>query len=282
MYSHNYSTRSASTADKMPVDEGNTKDAATANMTNNELAKMLLAAIKKSEENLNNKLTGIETKVTAIGTQVTELEGKHNLLSINHYALVEQVNTMQSTVDELNTLKIQHGEAIKTAENKTVMTEFHSKKYNLIVFNLAETCAWETPKQSRVVLNNFLKNILKVNSPENIAIANCHRLHSKSSKKKDEGTKNIRPLIFKVCVMDDLTMILEKSQEILKNYNIAHDTKFGVFQQLPKRMQDDKNSLLPKYRDARKKKQKTNWRIDRKNWIMYLQIDNNNIMPDHS
>ena len=157
MYSHNYSTRSASTADKMPVDEGNTKDAATANMTNNELAKMLLAAIKKREENLNNKLTGIETKVTAIGTQVTELEGKHNLLSINHYALVEQVNTMQSTVDELNTLKIQHGEAIKTAENKTVMTEFHSKKYNLIVFNLAETCAWETPKQSRVVLNKFFK-----------------------------------------------------------------------------------------------------------------------------
>ena len=54
----------------------------------------------------------------------------------------------------------------------------------------------------------------------------------------------------------------------------------GVSQQLPKRMQDDKVSLLDDFKEGRRKKLKTKWKIDYNSATYFLTVDGKELLPE--
>ena len=237
---------------------------------------VLLAAIQKSEDNMTKKLQVITDDLTHLTTKVINVETKQDCLQANHDTLKNVVMSMQEEINDLKNFKTDHMYQAKVAENKAVMAEYHSKKYNSILFNWPEEKAWENPNESRIQLNKFFKDVLGIDNPENIMIANCHRL---GSLKDGENKTKSRPIIFRAVFWKDRDVIIEKSHKLLKVYNITNSTKYGVSQQLPKRMQENKNELLEMFKDARNRKLKAKWKIDYKNAIYYLSVDGCDILP---
>ena len=143
---------------------------------------------------------------------------------------------------------------------------------------MPETKARELPEDSRKELDKFFKNVLQIDDPENIMIANCHRLGTVSATDEDNVRKS-RPLIFRAVFWKDRQSIIEKSHSVIKNYNVRNSTKYGVSQQLPKRMQENKKDLQSEFKKAREKKLKAKWKIVFKNAVYYLSVDGNDIKP---
>ena len=61
--------------------------------------------------------------------------------------------------------------------NDQVLSEYHSKKYNLIINNLPEVMhKWETNTESIDIVHTFFKGDLKVENADNMQFVNAHRI----------------------------------------------------------------------------------------------------------
>lgn len=255
-------------------------DASNKNVSNNELRDILLAAITRNTDMLD----GMQNQLNEVTDRVSTLETNFEDVQTNHDSLKLTVSEMQRDINDLKTFKKDQVEKVTAAENKAVMAEYHQKKYNSILYNWPESKAWESPEDSRKELNKFFKDVLGIDDPDSIMIANCHRLGTVSENKDDDQDtsstkKKSRPLIFRAIFWKDRNLIIEKSQTILKTYNARCSTKYGVSQQLPKRMQENKKSLTAEFREARQNKLKVKWRIDYTNAIYYLSVNGKDVKP---
>ena len=233
----------------------------------------LLDAINKS----NGKLDEINKKVTKLSEKVEGLEDDHTELRNEHDDLKLTVSNMQLQINQLMAFKDAQTKEAKEASNKAVMLEYHNKKYNSILYNWPENKPWESADDTRKELNKFLTNVLNIEKAEDIMIGNCHRLGAPAL--NADGSRKGRPLIFRVLFWSDRDTIIEKSQKLLKNFNKKNNTKYGVAQQLPKRFQDHKNSLMDRFRQARKDQLKCKWKLDHTKAVYYLTIDDEPFYP---
>lgn len=242
------------------------------------LETVLLQAITSSESRITKRLDDMNDKIVELTEKVETLEEKHDTLRDDHDDLKKTVMEMKNQLDELKEYKKTQEKATITAKNQAVMMEYHSKKYNSILYNWPENKAWESPDDSRKELDKFLKNVLEIENVDAIMIANCHRLGTVQTN-DDGGPPKPRPLIFRALFWKDRETIIEKSHRLLKQYNLKHKTRYGVSQQLPKRMQENKNSLINVFKDARKNKLKTKWKINYTDAIYYLSVDGKDVLP---
>ena len=245
----------------------------TNDLTNNQLAKLLLDQIKKSEERVTSKFDNLEEKFNTLDTRVNVVETNVSTLKDENAHLKAEIDAIQNNLASLNEFKQMQENNVKAAENRAVMTEFHSKKYNCILYNWPEEQSWETPSDSREQLNIFLEEVLEYPNPEDLKLANTHRLGNIIQ------SRGPRPMIFRCLFWEDRESILERAGKMLKSYNSENNTKYGVSQQLPKRMQDNKKELWAKFKKARQEKQKAKWRIDYENAFYYLTVNDKPILP---
>ena len=243
----------------------------------------MLLNIQQNQERILNQLQQLNDNFITLNNKVGVIEEEQKLLRTEHDDLKAVVTEMKAEMNEkLKMHKENQIKQAKTSENRAVMAEYHSKKYNSILYNWPETKAWENPDDSRKELNNFLKNVLNIDDPDEIMIANCHRLGSSTVIDDNGVPKSVknRPLIFRALFWKDRETIIEKSQKLLKKYNLDNGTKYGVSQQLPKRMQDDKVSLLDDFKEGRRKKLKTKWKIDHNSATYFLTVDGKEFLPE--
>ena len=107
---------------------------------------------------------------------------------------------------------------------------------------------------------NILKDGLKIDEPDVIEFVDIRRLpqHPISSK----GKAINRPIIVKLLTLEDKNLIF-KSTRNLKDFNgkRKRDDKTSppiyVTEHLPKKFQEQRKLLLPYYKEAKLKKQKT-------------------------
>lgn len=235
-------------------------------------------------EEINENIRHLTNKTDELEKRQDEVEERQSTIEDNYEQINKTIQGMCKEIKELKEFKTDQIKKVTSAENKAVMAEYHNKKYNSILYNWPETKAWESPDDSRKELSKFLQNVLGFDNPDSFMIANCHRLGAIASE-TDEGTSpavKARPMIFRVLFWKDRVDILQKSQSMLKDYNLKNNTRFGISQQLPKRMQMNKQSLLPKFREARQLKCSTKWKIDRENALYYLTVDGNDIYPQNT
>ena len=132
--------------------------------------------------------------------------------------------------------------------------------------------AWETRNQTKTVYDSFLSEALDLN-PSDIPIADIHRLPQKPIFKV--GKKMTRPIIVKLTNALDKSLIFSQLRK-LKQYNAKrsenNQSREPVFitEHLPPAFQQQKKVLMPFFKEARLKGQKTQWRVVNAKYSLFI------------
>lgn len=162
-------------------------------------------------------------------------------------------------------------------ENEQVLTEYHIKKYNMIINRIPEDVsrsAWESNLESIEKVQNFFKNDLAVEGAENMHFVNAHRMgERKAIENPSTGAiLHTRPMIVRFSCMADKEKVQSKLFELRNvNHGVYHRHRMFVTDQLPKRMEAQRKALVQNFIDARKMKKKAKWVVDQcGNYCLYV------------
>ena len=213
----------------------------------------------KSEERITEKLNRIEDSITNTNTRIDDID--------------ERVTKNESELSEITDLKDKYKQSIMDMENKAVMCEYHSMKFNLILFKIPQIKDDESHEDLMTAVTNFFVDI-DVPNILTIHITAIHRLKTRG------GTMPL-PIIFKLGTLEQRDRIFKAVSANLKGYNKSRKTgnKVGVKQQLPFRMLEDKRSLKNEFQDAYDRKLKPKWKLNRTTYRQYLQIGDKVVLP---
>ena len=182
-----------------------------------EILKTLLQ-INKRMDNFENKLEGFNTRLTSLNQK---LDDRYDELKsqIDNKAYVTDVEEVSER------LKILEAKA-HDRKNKGLMLESYEKRFNLLIHGIDENYryAWETREQTKHLVENFIKEGLKIEDPSKIAMAGCHRLPQRVILKNKMRVN--RPIIMKLTNADDKLLIFSH----LKNLKIYNNTRISQFE----------------------------------------------------
>ena len=124
--------------------------------------------------------------------------------------------------------------------------------------------------------HDFLKNGLQIQDPDAVEVVDIHRLPQHPVQRF--GRNVVRPIIIKLLTMQDKTLI-SNSAKHLKAYNskrISEDaTSPHIFitEHLPKKFQEQRKRLLPIFKDAKRKQQRTCWKaIEGNYYVLFVNV----------
>ena len=150
-----------------------------------------------------------------------------------------------------------------------MLTNYHNKKYNMIIVNKEESTAtaWEGNTETIDKVRDFFADELGVEGARDMPIVNAHRIGMrKTIVDPVNGTSlTTRPIIVRFGQMPDKEKVQKKLTE-LKTLNRSIPYKqhrVFVTDQLPRRMEDQRKALLAKYKEARARKVKAKWSVDK-------------------
>ena len=180
-----------------------------------EILKTLLQ-INKRMDNFENKLEGFNTRLTSLNQK---LDDRYNELK----SLIDNkayVNNVEEVSERLEILEAK----ARDRENKALMLESYEKRFNLLIHDIDENFryAWETRLQTKHLVEDFMKEGLKIEDPSKIAMADCHRLPQRIIPKNKVRVN--RPIIIKLTNADDKHLIFSH----LKNLKIYNNTRISL------------------------------------------------------
>lgn len=231
---------------------------------------IILEKLNSIEDKLN-ELGPIKSTLVKIQEDYTELKEKVDAVQ----ALPARVTAVEEKVNSMQSLKAEYEEAIRQYNLKSLLQECHSKRQNVLVFNIPQVEVWEKILDSEKKVREFLRDIVKVDEADTCVIADCHRLRTAKMRMP-------LPLIFKVGSMT----LKRKIADNLKNlttYNAGKEKKNKVFVELmhlPKRLSDDKKLLQTQFDDARIAKRRPTWIRNDEVGMLCLKIGGVIIAPD--
>ena len=216
------------------------------------------------------RMEAVERKVEAVENKVDDFVTTTTNKVMDQNSRIDKLTEENKSIrKELKDIKNQH-------ENESVIAEYHSKKYNLVCYNLKQEKDWETNVESHDIAIDFFANTLKVPYANGISIQNAHRMGNRKTvdivNVVNEGTDDentvvtkwhTRPLIVRFNNILDLESVQDHLSELKQhNANLPVARRIYVKQHLPKRMDKQRTALVPHFREARKRGQKTKWRIE--------------------
>ena len=231
-----------------------------ANMSNDQLI------AGSTDEKINRMLLllrdgfkDMKSQLAAANSRITALEGENAKLKGEHAKLVDRINNLENKQD-----------------NEQVLSEYHNKKYNMIIHKLEEpNDAWESNIESIDKVYKFFKEDLGIDDAYNMQFVNAHRMGVRKTILDPTTNKSLhtRPLIVRFTCMPDKERV-QKHLGALKTYNRNIQYKYHrvfVTDQLPKRMDDQRKKLVDKFISARKRKAKAKWSVDKHgNYCLYV------------
>ena len=163
-----------------------------------EILKTLLQ-ITKRMDSFENKLEGFNTRLTSLNQK---LDDRYNELKsqIHNKAYVSDVEEVSERLEILEA-------KARDRENKALMLESYEKRFNLLIHGIDENLcyAWETREQTKHLVEDFMKEGLKIEDPSKIAMADCHRFPQKIILKNKVRVN--RPIIILLTNADDKHLI---------------------------------------------------------------------------
>ena len=219
----------------------------------------ILETVVKSEETINAVRNDFAEYKAVTNVRLSKLEKD---LTVNR----EHDDRMHKLEKELRTLR----DETKIAK---LMTEYHNKKYNLIINGIPEKkslnenglSVWESNIVSTDAVRNFFANVLLVDKSHRWNFVNVHRLGMPKANRP-------RGIIVRFSDMRNKDIVMENLFR-LKNYNQIEDgARIYVQEHLPVRMGKQRKMLVPKFKEARKQKKKTKWTIDKMtaDYVLYV------------
>ena len=235
---------------------------------------------------LEAKIDLILEKLDFIEKRLDEIDSKYNHLSSRIDDLEEKAKHRNLKVDQLLSTKPDSEnlqllkDKVATLENfildyqkTTVMQESYAKRLNILIHGIKEDHPWEKREETVTKFQNILKDGLKIDEPDDIEFVDIHRLPQNPISSKGKAIN--RPIIVKLLTLEDKNLIF-KSTRNLKDFNEKRkrDDKTSppiyVTEHLPKKFQEQRKLLLPYYKEAKLKKQKTFWKALDGNYVLFV------------
>ena len=211
------------------------------------------AAISAVREDLSKYKTTTDKRIDNLEEQV--------------HVNVEHENRISTVERELKTIK-------NSAKIAKLLSEFRSKKYNLIINGIPEKSyvdanglmRWELIEDTVAATRNFFADVLGVDKMKNWRFAHCHRLELPTN----GGTRGI---IVRFTEWFDKSEVMSNLYKLKDHNSIEGGSRIYVSEHLPDRMAKQRKLLLPEYKKARALKKKTNWAVDKKTADYILYVD---------
>ena len=230
-----------------------------------------MSNIMNMVETINNQpesLAGIMKAIKLMANSVMELHTK-----------VDNVSTLNERVtmneESIAALQSQVNISAQSAQRTRILNDLYSKRMNMIIHGIEDNLAWETRQLSLEHVKRFLNVALKVEDADKIKIIDAHRMPMNPLNRKQPRSSRenkSRPIIFKLDTMFDKEKI-DLCLKNLKGYNEGRDLKVYVTNHLPREMQAQKAALNVHFKNAKKAKKKTAWKIDYNKAEIFLQVD---------
>ena len=170
-------------------------------------------------------------------------------------------------------------EEFKTFEKKCVrdqiLSDLYNKRNNLIIYGLPERENNERRDKSRQLVNNFLKDKLKID--HDISILDAHRMGTHVT--NDGKHIKSRPLLFKMASIFEKDLIMSNLNNLKRAVQSTRQIVY-VKQHLPASMAQQKARLHNKFKDAQKAKRRTKWKVDYSSADYCLYIDDTKVSLD--
>ena len=217
----------------------------------------LLDEINTKIDSFNNRLTLLERKVE---DKIEEIE-----ISLVTKAEADTVTRLTERIEKLEKIQINY-------ENKMVMQESYSKRLNILIHGVKEDI-WEKREDTILKFENLLKNGLKIDDPDDIELVDIHRLPQHTLKKN--GKRITRPIVIKLVNMQDKSRIFQSAKH-LRTYNeklkkeVNKSLYVYICDHLPTKFQQQRKNLLPFYKKAKEKNQKTIWKAVNGEYCLYV------------
>ena len=154
-----------------------------------------------------------------------------------------------------------------------IMKESYEKRFNILIHGLPEISdnVWEKSTETLEHVYKFMKDGLHISYPQSLPVADYHRLPQQPIFKF--GRKTIRPIIIKLTNEADKRKIFGNLKN-LKSYNESRKAlnlnPVFVTEHLPKKFQQERKLLLPKFKEARRMNRKTVWRAEKGHYVLYI------------
>ena len=233
-------TEKAYSMDIEPNDDDVLHTTNNANPTNADIMTLLrsMNSELKKLDTIEADITGLKKDIASVNSEISDIDDRVKTLEDNENSAIHRYN-----------------EALKRHQISALNNEYNSKEYNVIIYNRPGVGKKETPVASLAIVYDILRNVLQIDDPDFINIANAHRLPGKNEKRL--------PLIFKLTTMFDKKKIWNNIKN-LNAFNSGKDDKEKIFIQmnhLPKKLMDDRKSLLEDYKEAKVTGKRPKWRF---------------------
>ena len=233
-------TEKAYAMDIEPNDDDVLHTTNNANPTNADIMTLLRSMNSKLKklDTIEADITGLKKDIASVNSEISDIDDRVKTLEDNENSAIHRYN-----------------EALKRHQISALNNEYNSKEYNVIIYNRPGVGKKETPVASLAIVYDILRNVLQIDDPDFINIANAHRLPGKNEKRL--------PLIFKLTTMFDKKKIWNNIKN-LNAFNNGKDDKEKIFIQmnhLPKKLMDDRKSLLEDYKEPKVTGKRPKWRF---------------------
>ena len=238
-----------------------------------------LKSLKAQVANNENEIANYKQLITD-KCEAHEQEIRHEIATYKQF-VSDKCEAYEKDIRELkkNVLEKEAQDEIKN-----VLAESYDKRLNLLIHGLPESeDAWESSEKCTLLVRDFLKRELKVESADSMFILDAHRLPRAriASLQLNNGKPKVRPVIFKLATAFDKNTIMSHLK-YLKDYTVnVNKSKPYITQHLPMKFQKEKKAPASKfktawikYKDTGEKRHKPKWVINSKTGEYCVCINN--------
>ena len=226
--------------------------------------KSALATISTSVEKMEGLIDRAFTEIRTVKDDLESVKKDISSINSNYKELSGRVSQIDQLVAEkdvaiatVTSQSDQNARAIEKLQISNVNTIYKSMQSNVILQNVEEL-EDETNDECLNMVNNVINDVFQVDHTR-ISISVAHRM----------GSANVngrRPIIFKLAKLSDKGVLWDNINNV-SVYNTANRSRkvFVEMTQLPKKLANDKASLIDDFNAAKTAGLKPKWRYDKVN-----------------
>ena len=212
--------------------------------------KTALSTISTSVGNMETLINSAFSEIKAVKEDLETVKSDIRSINSTNNELSNRVSKNEELIAEkdvaiatVTSQSDQNTRAIEELQIASVNAVYKSMQSNIILQNVHEN-EDETSDECLNLVNSVINDVFKVD-PARIAISVAHRMGS-------PNVNNRRPIIFKLAKLSDKSVLWDNINNV-SSYNTAHSNRkvYVEMTQLPKKLANDKASLLDDFSAAR-------------------------------
>ena len=181
--------------------------------------------------------------------------------------------------DRLIALEDSHKAHVRNTNKRFILGDLYAKKFNTMFHGVDDTNTEEDMETKQKTAEMILDEYLCIPDwQQKITIVDTHRLPQTPVKPK-RASRNARPVcrpvVIKVATKEEHDIIYNHLKNLAEvNSGRNSDTRIYATKHLPKEMQNQRKSLLPKFKKAKKEGKSAKFKVDYDTGDYRLYIDN--------